>query len=140
MLSRKKDRWASVIVEKRQIIGAITEKRQITCSIMGKDRQHVLSWKNTFVVLFFYKIVRRFYVAHVSHYTKHGRVSAQIRIYSFEVASTIFLYFFIDHQLDPLIKKSIFALDLHSISESQVPKKYFALFSLILPNMNKPGH
>ena len=32
-----------------------------------KDRQHVLSWKNTFVVTLFYKIVRRFYVAHIIH-------------------------------------------------------------------------
>ena len=37
--------------------------------------------------------MRRFYVAHITHRTKHGRVSAQIKIYSFEVASTIFLYF-----------------------------------------------
>ena len=53
----------------------------------------MLAWKNTFVVSLFYKIVRRFYVAHTSHGTKHGRVSAQIRIYSFEVANTIFIYF-----------------------------------------------
>ena len=53
----------------------------------------MLSWKNTFVVPLFYKIERRFYVAHISHRTKHGSVSAQIKIYSFEVASTIFLYF-----------------------------------------------
>ena len=32
-------------------------------------------------------------MAHISHRTKHGRVSAQIRIYSFEVANTIFIYF-----------------------------------------------
>ena len=32
-----------------------------------KDRQHVLSWRNTVVVNIFYKIVRRFYVAHISH-------------------------------------------------------------------------
>ena len=34
-----------------------------------KDRQHVLSWKNTFVVTLFYKIVRRFYVAHEMYLT-----------------------------------------------------------------------
>ena len=45
---------------------AITEERQIVCVIMEK-KQHVLSWKNTFVVPLFYKIVRRFYVGHISH-------------------------------------------------------------------------
>ena len=35
-----------------------------------KDRQQVLSWQNTFVVPLFYKIVRKFYVAHISHCNK----------------------------------------------------------------------
>ena len=34
-----------------------------------KDREQVLSWQNTFVVPLFYKIGKRFYVAHMSHRT-----------------------------------------------------------------------
>ena len=57
---------ACVIMEKRQLACAITEKRQISV-VMEKNRYHVLSWKNTFVVPLFYKIVRRFYVVYISH-------------------------------------------------------------------------
>ena len=67
--------------------------------------------------------------------------SAQIRICSFEVAWTIFLYFVYWSSAASFNKNFTFhALDLHSISKIQVPKKYFALFSLMLPNTKEPGH
>ena len=43
------------------------KKRDSMCCYGKKDRWHVLSWKNTFLVPLFYKIVRKFYVAHKSH-------------------------------------------------------------------------
>ena len=45
------------------------KKTDSMCYHRKKDRLHVLSWKNTFVVSVFYKMVRRFYVAHISHRT-----------------------------------------------------------------------
>ena len=56
---REKRRIAFAIMEKRKIGCAMTEKRQIACVIM----------RNIFVVPLFYEIVRRFYVAHISHRT-----------------------------------------------------------------------
>ena len=40
----------------------------------------MLSWKNTFVVPLFYKIVRRLYAAHISHRTNSVTNSFQVWI------------------------------------------------------------
>ena len=58
---RKKRQIACAITEKRQIACVIMEKRQIACTIMEKY----------FRSSFFYKIVGRFYVVHISHGINH---------------------------------------------------------------------
>ena len=73
-----------VVMEKRQIEYAITEKKKV-CAITKKTpkkNQVACTIKKAdnmcyhFLVSFFFKIVRRFCVAHTSHpiYHRHGRI------------------------------------------------------------------
>ena len=69
---------------KKDIVCAITEKRQIA----------LLLWKNTFVVPLFYKIVRRFYVAHISHRSFVRKRALKKFSVIFNISSNTFVLYF----------------------------------------------
>ena len=56
-------------MEKTQIGCAITEKKTVSMCYHGKKKTDRMCYQgeNTFLVSFFFKMVRRFCMAHISH-------------------------------------------------------------------------